>query len=127
MPPIYDNPVRSLIPDMIAALAQPGQVFSKNDAVEWFAKRYPKIKLGTISAHLIRFSTNARGRLHHNVLPDEDLLYQVDGSHFRTYDPSKDPTPIHSQEDAERRTRSSPRNSRRLEEVREFGLRKRPS
>lgn len=95
MPSIYDKPVRSLIPEMIAALApQPGHIFSKDDAIDWFAQRYPKIKVGTISAHLIRFSTNAPGRLHHRLRPGEDLLYQVDGSHFRTYDPSKDPTPI---------------------------------
>jgi len=98
--PIYDKPVRSLIPEMIAALVhQPGQTFSKDDAIDWFAQRYPKIKLGTISAHLIRFSTNAPGRLHHGFRPDEDLLYQVDGSHFRTYDASKDPMPIHSKGD----------------------------
>lgn len=95
--PIYSKPVRTLIPEMVADLAsQHGQIFSKDAAIDWFAQRYPKIKQGTISAHLIRFSTNARSRLHYNVRPDEDLLYQVDGSHFRLYDASKDPAPIHS-------------------------------
>jgi hypothetical protein len=98
--PIYSKPVRGLIPEMIADLApQPGRVFSKDAAIQWFAQRYPKIKQGTISAHLIRFSTNAASRLHYNARPDEDLLFQVDGSHFRLYDSGKDPSPVHSKSD----------------------------
>lgn len=97
---IYDKPVRALIPEMVADLApQKGQLFSKDQAIAWFAQRYPKIKEGTISAHLIRFSTNARSRLHYSPRPDEDLLFQVDGSRFRGYDPSNDPLPIHSEAD----------------------------
>ena len=62
---IYDKPVRVLIRDMISAFApQKGALFSKDRAIEWFAQHYPKIKEGTISAHLIRFSTNAPSRLH---------------------------------------------------------------
>lgn len=86
---------------MVAELApQLGHRFSKDDAIEWFAKRDPKIKQGTVSAHLIRFSTSAPSRLHYSARVDEDLLYQIDGSHFRRYDPSIDPTPIHSKADA---------------------------
>ena len=97
---IYDRPVRLLIRDMIAELApQKGQLFSKERAIGWFSERYPKIKEGTISAHLIRFSTNAPSRLHHPVKSDEDLLFQVDRSHFRLYDPTTDPSPIHSKSD----------------------------
>jgi hypothetical protein len=97
---IYDKPVRLLIRDMISALAtKPGQPFSRDGAIGWFAQHYPKIKEGTISAHLIRFSTNAPSRLHHSVRADEDLLFQIDGSHFRPYDVATDPAPIHSQSD----------------------------
>jgi len=86
---------------MVSALAPKlGQQFSKDSAIEWFAQHYPKIKEGTISAHLIRFSTNAPSRLHYNVKADEDLLFQVDGSHFRLYDSASDPAPIHSKSDA---------------------------
>lgn len=98
--PIYEKPVRLLLPEMISALATtPNKHFSKDDALEWFAARYPKIKEGTITAHLIRFSTNAPSRLHYSVKSDEDLLFQIDGSHFRLYDPKTDPTPIHSKAD----------------------------
>ncbi len=87
---------------------QPGQLFSRDAAVAWFAERYPRIKQGTITAHLIRFSTNASSRLHYNARPDEDLLYQVDGSHFRLYEPATDPAPIHSKEDAVAAVREAP-------------------
>lgn len=98
---IYDQPVRVLIRDMVAALApNPAQQFSKDSAIDWFAQHYPKIKEGTIAAHLIRFSTNAPSRLHYGAKADEDLLFQVDGSHFRLYDPTSDPAPIHSKSDA---------------------------
>ena len=99
--PIYDKPVRVLLREMVLALAgKPGQQFSRDAAVEWFAEHYPKIKEGTISAHLLRFSTNAPSRLHYSVRPDEDLLYQIDSSHFRIYEPATDPAPIHSKADA---------------------------
>jgi hypothetical protein len=71
-------------------------VFSKRDVIAWFERKYPKIKTGTITAHLIRLSTNARSRTHYNAKPQEDdVFYQVDGSHFRLYRPDLDPTPIY--------------------------------
>jgi hypothetical protein len=98
--PIYDKPVRVLIRDMISSLTTKLEPrFSKDAALEWFAQNYPKIKEGTISAHLLRFSTNAPSRLHHSVRADEDLLFQIDGSHFRLYDAATDPSPIHSPAD----------------------------
>ena len=98
----YDKPVRLLIRDMVEDLVpQKGQLFSRGDAVAWFGKNYPKIKEGTISANLIRFSTNARSRLHHPIKSDDDLLFQVDGSHFRRYDPATDPVPISKSDTAE--------------------------
>jgi len=85
---------------MISALApKSGQQFSRKDAIDWFYKHYPKIKEATISAHLIRFSINAPSRLHCSARADEDLLFQVDSSHFRLYDQASDPVPIHSKSD----------------------------
>jgi hypothetical protein len=93
---IYEKPVRLLFRDMIKDLAlQKGKIFSKSDVTNWFAKKYPKIKEGTISAHLLRFSTNAPSRVHYNAKPgDDDLFFQVDGSHFRLYEQGTDPSPI---------------------------------
>jgi endonuclease len=109
---IHDKPVRELIPQMAADLVkQKDQLFSRGQAVTWFATHYPKIKKATISAHLYRFSTNAPVRLHYNPKPDEDLLFQVDASHFRLYDPATDPTPIHSKADASVQQPPSPGES----------------
>ena len=92
---IYDKPVRVLLQEMIKELApQKGQRFSREHAIAWFGKRYPKIKKGTISAHLIWFSTNAHSRIHHPAKFGEDLLFQVDPNHFRLYDTTTDPEPI---------------------------------
>lgn len=97
----YDKPVRELMKDMIPALGiKPNQAFSRNEVRSWFKENYPKIKDGTITAHLIKFSVNAASRVHYNLKPgDDDVFYQIDGSHFRLYDPQNDPTPI--QEDDE--------------------------
>lgn len=98
---IYDKPVRVLIVDMIRALAPTlEEQFAREEAIEWFAVNYPKIKEGTVSAHLIRFSTNAATRLHYSARAEEDLLFQINGSLFRLYNVATDPPPIHSKADA---------------------------
>lgn len=57
--PIYDKPVPVLMQEMVPALGlSPGQVFTRDDAVEWFRTNYPLVKQGTVAAHLIRLSTN---------------------------------------------------------------------
>lgn len=95
--PIYDKSVRMLMQDMIADIGlKRGQVLSRDRIIEWFNQRYPLVKKGTISAHLILFSTNAPSRVHHNATSNDDLLYQLDGSHFRLYDPTTDPPPIYA-------------------------------
>ncbi|HWY48895.1 MAG TPA: endonuclease NucS domain-containing protein [Bryobacteraceae bacterium] len=71
------------------------QVVSKDTVLNWFATHYPKIKEGTVTAHLIRLSTNAPSRLHYSAKPgDDDLFFQLDGGHFRLYNPTVDPPPI---------------------------------
>lgn len=93
--PLYDKPVRLLMKDMADELAkEPGAIFTRNDALAWFAHKYPKIKSGTVTAHLIKLSTNAPSRTHYNAKPgDDDVLYQIDGGHFRRYNPTQDPEP----------------------------------
>lgn len=98
---IYDKPVRLLMKDMADAFAlQPGQHFTKQKAIDWFAEHYPKIKTGTITAHLVRLSTNAPSRVHYKPKPKEDdLFFQIDSGHFRLYVPNQDPLPIGSGDD----------------------------
>lgn len=94
---IYESPVRVLIKEMIAELAPHlDKTFSREDATNWFKDRYPKINVGTITAHLIRFSINAPSRLHHNPRVDEDMLYQINSSRFRLFNPETDGLPLHS-------------------------------
>src|SRR5262245_13378797 len=94
---IYPKPIRLLMKEEMApALAgQPGQSFTRKQAIDWFARHYPKIKSGAVQAHLIRLSTNAPVRLHYNPkLNEDDVFFKLDASHFRLYDPTHDQTPI---------------------------------
>ena len=92
---IYDKSVRVLMRDRVAQLGlQMGQVISRDQVVEWFNQKYPRIKRGTVTAHLILLATNAPSRVHHNAKPDDDLFFQIDAGHFRLYDPAIDPAPI---------------------------------
>ncbi|XKH61025.1 endonuclease NucS [Halomonas sediminis] len=97
MPSMYDRPVRILMQDMIPALGiSPGDTFTREQAVHWFAENYPKIKQGTVAAHLVRLSTNVPTRLQYSVRSDgsDDHFYKIDSSTFRLYEPGRDPTPI---------------------------------
>lgn len=85
--------------DMASAFAlQPGQAFSRQRAVQWFAEHYPNVKEGTVTAHLIRLSTNVRTRLQYSGRDDgsDDLFFKIDSSHFRLYEKGRDPIPITS-------------------------------
>ncbi len=94
--PIYEKSTRVLMRQMVAEMPiAAGQVVTKDAVLNWFAARYPKLKEGTVAAHLIRLSTNAPSRLHYQAKPGEDdIFFQLDGSHFRLYNPVSDPPPI---------------------------------
>lgn len=93
---IYDKPTRALLKDMlIESGLKPGQVFTTQRAIHWFATKYPKLKPGSIRAHLVQASTNDRSRLHHpSTNESDDLLFKVDSGQFRLYESGKDPAPI---------------------------------
>jgi len=94
---IYDKPTRAILKDMLAAWAlQPGEVFTASRAIDWFATHYPKLKRGSIRAHLVQASTNDRSRLHHSATnATDDLLFKVASGEYRLYEHGKDPAPIH--------------------------------
>ena len=95
--PLYEKPVRLLFKDMVKELGvSQGEIITREQVFSWFTK-YPKVKDATISAHLLKMSTNAPSRIHYNVNPggDDDLLYQIDSRSFRLYDPKNDPGPIY--------------------------------
>lgn len=95
---IYDKPVRLLMQDMVKEFGlKQGDTFFREQAFAWFHENYPKVKDGTIAAHLIRMSTNAPSRAYYLGKPPEndDLLYQIDSRTFRLYNSSTDPQPIY--------------------------------
>jgi hypothetical protein len=93
---IYDKPVRLLIKDMIREIGlKPSQPLERDQIVAWFAERYPKIKEGTIHAHLARMSVNVPSRIHYSpIVGDDDVFYRLDPSRYRLYEPASDPAPI---------------------------------
>jgi hypothetical protein len=94
---MYEKPVRILMQEMIPAMGiKQGDVFSRNQAVRWFAENYPKLKQGTVAAHLIRLSTNVKTRLQYSAKADgsDDHFFKIDSSNFRLYQSGVDPTPI---------------------------------
>jgi hypothetical protein len=97
MATLNEKPVRLLMQDMAASMGlKPGQSFTREQAVQWFAEHYPNVKQGTVAAHLIRLSTNVQTRLQYSARPDgsDDKFFKIDSSHFRLYEPGRDPTPI---------------------------------
>jgi endonuclease len=94
---IYEKPTRALLKDMVKDLGlKPGQVFTTARAMEWFKQHYPKLKPGSIRAHLVQASTNDRSRLHHPATNEtDDLLFKLGSGQFRLYERDKDPAPIH--------------------------------
>ena len=105
--PIYEKPVRLLMKDFVSQTGLVrGQAITRDQVVSWFRDNYPKIKDGTISAHLIQMSTNARSRFHYKANPngEDDVFFQLDGSHFRLYEREHDPPPIYTKEQASSET-----------------------
>lgn len=94
---IYGKPVHQLMrEEMVEGLnLEAGKTFTRQQAINWFAQHYPKIKTGTVSAHLIRLSTNSPTRTHYNAKPfDDDVFYQTNSGQYRLYDSDNDPKPI---------------------------------
>lgn len=95
---LYEKPVKLLFRDMIKDLAiKKGEVIEREKINSWFKTKYPLIKPGTISAHMLKLSTNAPSRIHYSVDPNgkDDLFFQIDSKRFRLYDQSSDPDPIY--------------------------------
>jgi len=96
---LYEKSVKLLFRDMVNDLSlQKGDILERDKINSWFRQKYPLIKPGTISAHILKLSINAPSRIHYNVDTNgkDDFLYQIDTKKFRLYDPSADPDPIYS-------------------------------
>lgn len=115
MPSIYDKSTRELIKEFIDTFIltsakgfklierkplSEGGYFTRKEILSWFGDHYPKLKPGTVHAHLNMMSTNAPSRVHNNVRPNgvDDLLFQINGSSFRLFVEDSDPPPIYKQD-----------------------------
>ena len=94
---IYDRPTRALLKEMVSDIGlKQGQIITTARALQWFKDKYPKLKPGSIRAHLVQASTNDKSRLHHSSTNEtDDLLFKVASGEFRLYEVGKDPAPIH--------------------------------
>jgi hypothetical protein len=94
---IYDKPTRALLKDMLLDWGlKPGETFTAQRAIGWFAQHYPKLKPGSIHAHLVQAATNDPSRMHHpSTNSTDDLLFKVGSREYRCYDSATDPVPLH--------------------------------
>lgn len=95
---MYDKPVRLLMKDMVEVFQlKLGEVLQREKVFQWFQQYYPKIKEGTIQAHLSKMSTNLPVRIHYKANPngEDDLFFRIDPNRYRLYDPANDPAPIY--------------------------------
>ena len=94
---IYDKPTKELMHEFAAQELKPGQVFSRKDAVLWFADHYPKIKSNTVERHVDGMSVNYETQRKHspNIKPDTgwDLFFKLGPREFRLWDPKNDQAP----------------------------------
>lgn len=98
---LYEKSVKLLFRDMIKDLGiKKGDVLVREKINSWFNQKYPLIKSGTISAHLLKLSINAPSRIHYSVDQNgkDDLFFQIDSKKFRLYDAASDPDPIYSKQ-----------------------------
>jgi len=93
---IFDKTVNEIMGEYFGKLTQ-NDIFTTKDMVDYFRDNYPKIKQGTVTAHLFKFSTNSKSRIHYNALSNGkcDFLFKIDENKYRLYDKLKDPTPFY--------------------------------
>ena len=94
--PIYEKTVKELMHEFAAQELEPRKVFSRKDAIRWFAEHYPKIKSNTVGLHVDGMSVNSPQRRHHpSIKPDAgfDLFFKLGPREFRLWDPERDPAP----------------------------------
>ena len=94
--PIYERPTKSLMGDWAKENLADGQPFQKADVVQWFAKKYPKIKTNTVNMHVESMSVINQVRKHHPSVKagsGHDLFYKLGPDQFRLWRPDVDPAP----------------------------------
>lgn len=117
--PIYEQPTRVLMHDFARAQLQPGQIFNKRLAVDWFAERYPNIKANTVQMHVDGMAINSTLRVHHpSIRPGSghDLFFKVARGQYRLWDETHDPQPVYAEGLVNREMQLEPRLQEQDEE-----------
>ncbi len=98
--PIYAKTTKELMHEFAAQVLKPGQVFTRQDAVRWFAEHYPKTKSKTVTMHVEGMSVlfrHRRNQHYAHIRPNAgwDLFFKLNSREFRLWDPERDPSPIY--------------------------------
>ena len=93
--PIYEKSTKELMHEFAAQKLKPGQEFSYEDAIRWFAEHYPKISDNTVGKHVHGMSVNTRRDSLTSAKPGTgwDLFFKLGSSKFRLWNPGGDPAP----------------------------------
>ena len=93
---IYDKPTKLLMTQWVSENLQKGLYFNKQQVIDWFKARYPKIKSNTVAMHIEGMSVNNTVRRHHPIIKPGagyDLFYKEGPGRFRLWVPESDPPP----------------------------------
>src|SRR5436305_5781482 len=99
---IYERPAKYLMADWAKETLQPGQIFSKHDAINWFSEHYPNIKSITVGIHVEVMSINNPNRRHYpSIKPGSghDVFYKLGSDQFRLLNAASDSPPIYKRDD----------------------------
>lgn len=105
----YNQTIAELMTQWGREHLNPGQIFTKNDVIAYFASHYPKIKSSSVRAHMTGMAVNDPNRKHHpSVKPGAgfDVFYRAGRGQYRLWIPEEDGPPRYKQdieaEEAER-------------------------
>ncbi|MBF0238110.1 MAG: DUF91 domain-containing protein [SAR324 cluster bacterium] len=101
MPQVYEKTAKELVREEIISILQEKPEFSREELIQRISAKYPDLKRPSLTTVLAFYTTNAKARVNYGT-PDDtaDLLFQVDGLHFRAYQSGVDPVPIRKQSTA---------------------------
>jgi 5-methylcytosine-specific restriction endonuclease McrA len=126
--PTYSRPTKQLMKEFAATL-RAGQTFTRQSAIDWFKKHYPRTAARMVYLNVDVMATNniSTRRSHPYTRPDSghDLFFKIDRSAFRLWDPKRDPAPRYA--DTRRQGRRAPSGDSERPPTRRTSLRPRKS
>lgn len=102
---VYGKTTRELMREFAESFkADKSKLFTRKEIKEYFTEKFPKIKSGTIDAHIARLTINNPSRVHYSVQTNgqDDVFFQLPDRTLRAYDREKDPAPVYFRNDEEK-------------------------